>query len=323
MRPAYIASFENGTLKKASQQAGQMLLSCNICPRNCGIDRTTGKTGFCRTALKAKVYNHMSHHGEEPPVSGTRGSGTIFFSNCNMACVYCQNYDFSQSGQGREVTTEELASFMLELQAAGCHNINLVTPTHVMPQILASLLVAIPQGLDIPLVYNSGGYEKASVVGLLDGIVDIYLADMRYGDNNMAKEYSSAPDYVENNQASLKEMYRQTGLPQFDQEGVITRGLIIRHLVLPNDVSGTGKIMEFISRELSPESYISLMSQYLPYHKAKAFPQIARRLKDKEYLKAQEIMDSFGLHNGWIQESYGEERFAGVNIKPSLLKDDQ
>ncbi|MFA5275337.1 MAG: radical SAM protein [Candidatus Omnitrophota bacterium] len=319
--PSYLETFNSGKLQQITGEAFKMLESCSICPRKCKVNRKEGKVGFCKTALKAKVCSSLSHHGEEPPVSGNNGSGTIFFSHCNMACAYCQNYEFSQLGQGREVSDEELADLMLQLQKEGCHNINFVTPTHVMPQILKSLLIAIPQGLHIPLVYNTGGYELPEIIKLLDGIVDIYLVDMRYGDNSMAIQYSSAPRYPEYNQASLKEMHRQTGVAVIDKKGIIKRGVIIRHLVLPNGISGTRSIMKFISEELSPETYISLMSQYLPYYKAREFPDISRRLKEKEYTQAQDIMHNFGLHNGWIQESYGEERFAGVNIKPSLLRD--
>lgn len=238
-----------------------------------------------------------------------------------MNCTYCQNYEFSQLGQGREVEFEELAQFMLDLQASGCHNINFVTPTHIMPQILKSLEIAIDNGLHIPLVYNTGGYELPEMIRLLDGIMDVYLPDMRYASNEMALKYSNAPDYPEYNRPAVKEMHRQVGIAKFDKEGIINSGLIIRHLVLPNNISGTGEIMKFISEEISPEAYISLMSQYLPYHRAKEFPDIARRLKESEYKQAQEIMHKCGLHNGWVQESYGLERFAGVNIKPSLKKD--
>jgi len=308
-------------LRKISQEAHKLLESCAICPRKCKVNRIKGKQGYCKTGLKPKICSFISHQGEEPPISGTRGSGTIFFSNCNMSCAYCQNYEFSQLGQGREVELEELAQFMLDLQDSGCHNINFVTPTHVMPQILKSLEIAAEKGLKIPLVYNTGGYELPEMIKLLDGIIDIYLPDMRYAGSKMAEKYSLAPDYPGYNQAAVKEMHRQVGVAKFDKEGIITGGVIIRHLVLPNHISGTREIMEFISKELSMETYISLMSQYLPYHKAKEFPNISRRLKESEYLEAQDMMHESGLHNGWIQESYGLERFAGVNIKPSLKKD--
>jgi len=263
----------------------------------------------------------MAHQGEEPAISGSRGSGTIFFANCNMGCVYCQNYEFSQTGQGREVGFEELAGFMLELQKMGCHNINLVTPTHILPQILKSLKIAISSGLNIPLVYNTGGYESAEIIRLLEGIVDIYLPDMRYADEEQAVKFSGAPGYPENNQESVKEMFRQAGTVKLDESGIIERGLIIRHLVLPNKVSGTEKIMRFISEKLSGDTYVSLMSQYLPYHRAAEFKEISRRLTLSEYEEAQDMLEKYGLHNGWVQESFGSERFAGVNIK-SILKNE-
>jgi putative pyruvate formate lyase activating enzyme len=308
-------------LKKIGEQAFQLLESCTICPRKCKVNRIKGKHGYCKTGLKPKVCSFIAHQGEEPPISGTRGSGTIFFSNCNMSCTYCQNYEFSQQGQGREVEFDELAQFMLDLQNSGCHNINFVTPTHIMPQILKSLEIALGKGLKIPLVYNTGGYELPEIIKLLDGIIEIYLPDMRYSSPEMSEIYSHAPDYPEYNRAAVKEMHRQAGVAKFDKEGIITSGIIIRHLVLPNGISGTKEIMRFISKELSTETYISLMSQYLPYYKAKELPDISRRLKESEYIEAQDIMHGYGLHNGWIQESYGLERFAGVNIKPSLKKD--
>lgn len=297
-----------------------MLESCSLCPRRCKVNRLKNQTGFCKTGLLPKVCTFQPHHGEEPAISGTLGSGTIFFSHCNMSCVYCQNYEFSQLGQGREVEFSELAQFMLELQKMGCHNINLVTPTHVLPQILKALSITVNQGLKIPIVYNTSGYELAEIIKLLDGIVDIYLADMRYADNEMAVKYSCAPDYPKYNQEAVKEMQAQVGIAQMDNAGIIKRGLIIRHLVLPNNISGTEKIMRFIAQEISTDTYISLMSQYLPYYKASQFKEISRRLTKEEYEEAKKIMEKYGLTNGWVQESYGQERFAGVNIKPALKK---
>ncbi len=322
MHPSYIESYNNGSLEKIVEKTFKMLESCSICPRKCNVNRLKDEKGFCKTGLKPKVYSFIPHQGEEPPISGTRGSGTIFFSYCNMACVYCQNYEFSQLGQGREVDFEELAHFMLELQNMGCHNINLVTPTHVMPQILKALEIAISKGLTIPIVYNTGGYELPPIIRLLEAIVDIYLADMRYADGDMAIKYSSAPEYPRYNQESVKEMHRQAGIAQMDDCGNIKRGLVIRHLVLPNNISGTDKIMKFIRDELSQDTYISLMSQYVPYHRASEFQEISRRLKYREYEDAKQIMQKYGLYNGWIQESYGSERFAGIHIKPALKKDD-
>lgn len=321
MKPLYLETYEKGKFKDIREKAFNMLGSCCVCPRKCKVNRLKDEKGYCKTGLKPVVCSFMPHHGEEPPISGSRGSGTVFFSNCNMACVYCQNYEFSQLGQGREVEFQELAQFMLDLEEMGCHNINLVTPTHVMPQILKALEIAIPKGLTIPLVYNTGGYELPEIIKLLEGIIDIYLPDMRYADEEMAVQYSSAPGYPEYNQASVKEMHRQVGIAKISDEGIIERGVIIRHLVLPNNVSGSEKIMKFLTEHVSQDTYISLMSQYLPYYKASQFKGISRRLEDKEYEEAKRAMETRGLHNGWIQESYGLERFAGVHIKPALKQD--
>ena len=321
IRPAYLKSYQDGRLDDAIAQSYKLLNPCSLCPRKCAVNRLNNQKGFCKTGLEPVVYSFMSHHGEEPPISGVSGSGTIFFSNCNMACVYCQNYEFSQEGRGKEVSPQILAGYMIELEKMNCHNINLVTPTHIVPQILQALKIAVKEGLNIPLVYNTGGYESIEVIKLLDGIVDIYLVDMRYSDNESALKYSSAKDYPKYNMEAIKEMRSQAESDIIDKEGIIRRGLIIRHLVLPNNASGTDKVMRFISEELSKDTLISLMSQYLPYHKAGEFKEISRRLTHKEYDDAKKIMEKYGLHGGWIQESFGLERFAGVNIK-SVLKND-
>ncbi|MBI4982497.1 MAG: radical SAM protein [Candidatus Omnitrophica bacterium] len=296
----------------------QLLESCCICPRKCRVNRLKNNTGFCRTGLKPKVYSFMSHNGEEPPISGTNGSGTIFFSECNMACAYCQNYKFSQKGEGREVDFSELAQFMLELQSLDCHNINLVTPTHVVPQILVALNIAVSKGLKIPLIYNSSGYELPQTIKMLEGIIDVYLVDMRYADKKASLKYSDAPDYPKYNQESVIEMQRQVGVAEFDNNDIIKKGLIIRHLVLPNNISGTRKIMKFIAEKISTETYISLMSQYAPYYKAQQISEISRRITSEEYEEAKKIMDEFGLYNGWTQDSHGLEHLAGVHIKSNL-----
>ncbi len=319
--PVYLESFRNGNLDKIIDSLYSSLEACATCPRKCKVNRLKDEKGFCKTGLRSRVYSYMPHQGEEPAISGVSGSGTIFFANCNMSCVYCQNYEFSQLGRGKEVSSEELAGFMLELQGMGCHNINLVTPTHVLAQILSALKIAVSSGLKIPRVYNTRGYELQETIKLLDGIIDIYLPDMRYSDEESSVKFSNAPGYPRYNQESVKEMHRQAGLARMDDSGIIERGLIIRHLVLPNNLAGTEKIMKFISEEISPDTYISLMSQYLPYHKAGEFKEISRRLKLREYEEAKEIMEKYALGNGWIQESFGLERFAGVNIK-SVLKND-
>lgn len=302
-------------LLERRDKAVKLLEKCSICPRRCGVNRLKGQKGFCRVGRLPIVYSHSPHFGEEPPISGTAGSGTIFFSYCNLKCVYCQNYKFSQLQEGKEVVIEVLAKYMLELQASGCHNINLVTPTHFMPQILEALVVATGSGLKIPLVYNTSGYELPNIIKLLDGIVDIYLVDMRYSDEKNAEKYSSAPRYPQYNQASVIEMHRQVGIAKFDKKGIIESGVIIRHLVLPNDIAGTEDIMRFISQKLSKDAYISLMSQYTPYYQAQEYPEISRRISCEEYEEAKKAMEKYGLYNGWVQEDCGLERLAGVHMK--------
>jgi putative pyruvate formate lyase activating enzyme len=311
--PSYLA-LSRVDFKDRVKKAFGLLNPCFLCPRKCGINRLEDKKGFCKTGLQPRMYSYMPHFGEEPCISGRNGSGTIFFSNCNMNCLYCQNYEFSQLGKGREVGFEELADIMLKLQKEGCHNINLVTPTHIMPQILKALELAIAKGLRIPLVYNTSAYELPESLRLLEGIIDIYLADIRYGDNEAALMYSNAIDYVTYSHQSLKEMYRQVSNTQFDKEGLMLKGLIIRHLVLPSDIARTEKVMHFISEQLSPVVYISLMSQYSPYYEARQIKSICRHITTAEYKQA---MRRCGLDKGWIQQFCGLERFAGTNIKPS------
>ncbi|MFC1658312.1 radical SAM protein [Candidatus Omnitrophota bacterium] len=316
MYPSYLKLHKNGQLEKRIEQAYGLLESCCLCPRRCKVNRLKNQKGFCHTGLLARVYSYMPHFGEEPCISGSCGSGTIFFSGCNMACVYCQNYEFSQLGAGREVEIFELSKFMLELQGRGCHNINLVTPTHIMPQILKALSLAVPKGLEIPLVYNTSGYELPETIKLLEGIVDIFLADMRYAKDEMSQRYSDAPGYSGYSQSAIKQMHRQSGEAKFDRQGLIKNGLIIRHLVLPAGISQTASIMRFIAHEVSAHTYISLMSQYLPCHKAGEYSKLSRRISQEEYEEAKQAMLENGLDNGWLQESRGLARFAGVNITP-------
>jgi len=316
MYPSYLNLYKNGGLEPAAEKTYKLLESCVICPRKCRINRLKGQKGFCQTGALAQVYSYFSHQGEEPPISGRNGSGTIFFSGCNLACSYCQNYKFSQNQAGEEAGPKRLADFMLELQDKGCHNINLVTPTHVMPQILKALLTAIPQGLKIPLVYNTSGYELPEIVKMLNGIVDIYLTDMRYADKSLSQKYSQGADYPSYNQSAVLEMNRQVGLPEFTQNGIIRKGLIIRHLVLPEGISGSKEILRFIAQEISSRAYISLMSQYSPYHRAAQDKRISRRITPEEYSQAKQLMDKYGLHNGWTQELNGQEGLAGIYIKP-------
>jgi putative pyruvate formate lyase activating enzyme len=251
-------------------------------------------------AALPKVASWSLHHGEEPPISGDRGSGTIFLSGCPMECVFCQNYPISQLCHGTELGIDELASRMIELQDSGAHNINFVTPTHFTPQIVRSLHRAAQRGLSIPLVYNSSGYDDVDTLELLDGIVDLYLPDMKYGDDEPALRYSGAVKYVETNRAAVAEMYRQVGGLELDEDGIARRGLIIRHLVLPGDISSTARVLEFIAG-LSTSVGVSLMSQYFPAHRAVSMPALQRRLTEEEYERALGLLDEYGFTLGWIQ----------------------
>lgn len=289
-------------LNKRIDAAYALLAGCRLCPRECGVNRlANNKLGFCRSGLNPIISSAGPHFGEEPPISGTNGSGTIFFANCNLRCVYCQNYSISQFGNGVERTPEELAGQMLYLQEKGCHNLNLVTPTHFMPQILRALAIALERGFNLPIVYNTSGYDSVEALRLLDGIVDIYMPDMRYSDNAIAQKYSIAPHYTEINRAAVKEMYRQVGPLELDERGIAVRGLLIRHLVLPNGVSSTKDIMRFVSEALSPDVYISLMSQYFPAYRAIEYGEISRRLKHEEYGEAIAAMKGYGLEKGLFQ----------------------
>ena len=283
-------------------EAGERLSACNLCPNDCGVNRLEGEVGFCGAGRDAKVASWNLHHGEEPPISGTRGAGTIFFSHCTMKCAYCQNWPISQKGNGQETDAPGLAAMMLELKRRGAHNINFVTPTHYMPQILAALVLAVKQGFDLPLVYNTSGYETVPVLKLLDGVVDIYLPDIRYACDLEAKKYSKAKMYAAFNRAAVKEMFRQVGLLKTDEDGTAMRGLIIRHLVLPGGVSGTQETMRFIADELSKDVHVSLMDQYFPTYHAARHPEIDRKITADEYQAAIDAYEACGLHEGWIQE---------------------
>lgn len=294
----------------------ELLSSCQLCPRKCGVNRLKGEIGFCGVGKDLKIYNYHLHFGEEPPISGTHGSGTIFFSHCNSRCAYCQNYKFSQVGEGSEVKIQELSEIMLNLQKKGAHNINLVTPTHFTPQIKEAINISKQSGLSIPIVYNTLGYELTEILESLRGLIDIYLPDMRYSDNLNAIKYSSLPDYVKFNREAVKEMYKQVGDLILEDE-VAKKGLIIRLLVLPNNIAGIRDTMKFIAEKVSPNTYISLMSQYYPVYKADGHPEINRQITKREYEEALEAMEEFGLKNGWIQESPSEkdrEHFLGTNF---------
>jgi len=289
-------------LEIRAQAAGRLLSSCRLCPRQCRVNRLKGEKGFCRGGRLPKVASCNSHFGEEPPISGTRGSGTVFFSGCTLRCFFCQNYPISQFREGNEVGIPELARMFLELQARKCHNINLVTPTHFMPQILAALRQARSEGFNLPLVYNTSGYEKPEMLKFLDGVVDIYLPDLKYGDDAAGAEISGAGDYFSAAGPALREMFRQAGLLDVDEKGVARRGMIVRHLVLPDNLSATEKVLEFIAREISVDTTVSLMAQYFPAHRALTYPQLNRRVGRKEYAGMVKLAQRLSLHNLFIQE---------------------
>jgi len=268
MIPAYIETIEKGLLRERIVKARKILKSCSLCPRRCGVDRLSGETGICKTAAKACISSFNPHFGEEAPLVGTRGSGTIFFTHCNLMCVFCQNYDISHQGYGQEAESEQLAAVMLELQRSGCHNINFVTPTHVVPQILEALEIAVEAGLRVPLVYNSGGYDRVSTLRLLDGVVDIYMPDFKFWDEKVAADACDAPDYPQVARRAIIEMHRQVGDLVIDESGVASRGVLIRHLVLPAKLAGTREVMRFIAGSVSPDSYVNIMAQYRPCGRA-------------------------------------------------------
>ena len=285
-------------LKDRATEALSRLACCDICPRCCAVDRLSDQRGFCRTGRRARVASYAPHFGEEDCLVGRAGSGTIFFSGCNLSCLFCQNYDISQEGAGREVSAGNLARMMLALQDCGCHNINFVTPTHVVPQILEALVLAREGGLHLPLVYNSGGYDNVDTLRLLDGIIDIYMPDAKYGQDGLALKYSAAPDYVERMKEALKEMHRQVGDLVIDDEGVARRGLLVRHLVLPEEAAGTAEVVRFISQKISKNTYLNVMAQYHPAYNACRFPELCRSISAREYAQAIALAAEAGLTRG-------------------------
>ncbi len=298
-RPSYIALHESGHLKDRIERLMSILKECTLCPRRCKVDRTSGETGTCDAKESVVVSSVFPHFGEEPPLVGRSGSGTIFLTHCNLRCVFCQNYDISHEGRGEEVSTEELSEYMIALKSRGCHNINFVTPTHYVPQIVKSLPGAIEMGLDIPIVYNTGGYDSIEVIRLLDGIVDIYMPDFKFTDSEPSKKYMNAPDYPVVIKEVLREMHRQVGDLVIDSKGVAHRGLLIRHLVMPNGLSGTKEAVSFIAEELSRDSYINIMEQYHPEYKAHKYPELKRRITTEEYMEAVRLAKDAGLTRGF------------------------
>jgi putative pyruvate formate lyase activating enzyme len=301
--PSYLRLHASGELKRRVEAARERLRACDLCPRACGVDRLAGQVGYCRAGELARVASHNVHPWEEPPISGTRGSGTIFFSHCTARCTFCQNYPISQMTTGRDAAAERLAEMMLTLQRRGCHNINCVTPTHYVPPILVALEIAAGLGLRIPLLYNTSGYDQVSTLRLLEGVVDIYLPDAKYADEAVATRLSDFRGYVRHNRAALLEMARQVGARlEIDADGIATRGMIVRHLVLPEGLSQTPQVLAWLAEHLGREVYISLMAQYFPTHRAVDDPQLCRRLTWDEYEQALDAWDALGLENGWRQE---------------------
>jgi putative pyruvate formate lyase activating enzyme len=280
----------------------QLMERCSLCPRKCGINRIKGEMGACKTGKNFKVASINLHFGEEPPISGTKGSGTIFFTNCNLSCVFCQNYPISQLGNGNLITTEQLADKMIDLQNKGANNINLVTPTHVYPMVAETIFIAKQKGLTIPILSNCGGYESKEVLELMEPFIDIYMPDMKYSSNTMAKQYSKIDNYVENNRIAIKEMYRQKGILKFDNNDLATKGILIRHLVLPNNIAGSKKTFEFVANEISQDTYMSIMAQYHTANISHTIEELNRKVTKEEYDKVLKDFDNAGLYNGWLQE---------------------
>ena len=297
-RPAYEVLEQKGRLARRVEKAYATFEECRLCPRQCGVDRKAGERGFCQAPLNPVIFSAHPHFGEEISLVGTHGSGTIFFSNCNLRCIFCQNWPIAHEGRGKEIRDEGLADMMLYLQKIGCHNVNLVTPTHVMPNILKATRIALKKGLRIPLVYNTSGYERFEMLQLLDGVVDIYLPDMKYMDGKQAGKYSAgASDYPEVTKKAIIEMHRQVGTHLVDSRGIARRGVMIRHLVMPNHVAGTKKFVKWAVECLPESTYVNIMPQYRVDYRAYDYPEIARGITVEEFLEAMEWAEEYGLTN--------------------------
>jgi putative pyruvate formate lyase activating enzyme len=295
---SYLELYKKNKLKKIRDTLWERLKSCDICPRNCKVNRIKGEVGFCKTRTKAIVSSYFLHFGEEPPIVGKGGSGTIFFSYCNLGCLYCQNYTISHLGEGREVEAEELAKMMLILQEEGAENINFVTPTHVISPIIDALCIAVEEGLNLPLVYNCGGYESVETLKTIEKVFDIYMPDIKYADNKVANKFSFAPDYWEIVKEATKEMYRQVK-DLVIENGVTKRGLLVRHLVLPNRLADSFRILDFIKNEISSHTYVNIMEQYYPCYRAYEFKELSRRITLDEYQEVVEYAKKLGLYRGF------------------------
>ncbi|MFZ5448981.1 MAG: radical SAM protein [Thermodesulfobacteriota bacterium] len=293
--PVYLGTHRRGVLTGKIAAAYDILSQCNLCPRNCLVDRHHGERGLCRTGDLPVVSSYSAHFGEEDPLVGQHGSGTIFFTHCNLYCIFCQNYEISHGGEGEEVSIPDLAAMMILLQKRGCHNINFVTPSHQVYQILEALVPAINAGLNVPLVYNTGGYDAVETLRLLDGVIDIYMPDFKFWDPKVAQDMCQAEDYPEIARQAVKEMHRQVGDLVMDENGVARRGLLVRHLVLPDGSAGTREIMEFLAREVSPNTYVNVMGQYRPCGRAYEHPSLRKFLTGLDYEQAQQMAREAGL----------------------------
>jgi putative pyruvate formate lyase activating enzyme len=294
-QPAYLTALKDGSLAARVSEAREMLRECSVCPRQCMVDRLAGETGFCGLGEQAVVSSANPHFGEEAPLVGRGGSGTIFFTSCNLKCVFCQNFEISHLMEGQEFDAPALGRLILNLQEMGCHNINFVTPSHVVPQILDAVHSAALHGLRIPLVYNTGAYDSLETLKLLDGIVDIYMPDLKFMDSRVSKEHMGAEDYPEVACAAIKEMHRQVGDLQIDEDGIAFRGLLVRHLVMPDGLAGTGEAMTFLANEISPNTYVNIMNQYRPCGRAFEKPSINRSTTRGEYALAVETAQKAGI----------------------------
>jgi len=297
--PSYLRLHKNGELGERVERLYRILESCELCPRKCRANRLEGKKGYCRSGKELVVSSFGPHFGEEPELVGPSGSGTIFLANCNLLCVYCQNYEISHLGYGEETSIDEAAEMMLNLQKRECLNINLVTPTHFAPQLVKAVEAAAGRGMKLPLVWNCGGYENVDVIRLLDGVVDIYMPDIKYSENEPAEKYSKAPEYFDRCKEAIKEMHRQVGDLKVDKEGNAYKGLLIRHLVLPNNLAGSERVLEFVAEELSKDSYVNIMDQYRPCGKAYEYRELSRRPTPTEYLRTVKFARNLGLHRGF------------------------
>jgi putative pyruvate formate lyase activating enzyme len=297
-QPAYLQLYESGELSKRMEKLYNILESCELCPRKCQANRLEGEKGYCRAGTELRVSSYGPHFGEETELVGLHGSGTIFLTNCNLLCVYCQNYEISHLGEGEVRAEEEVADYMLRLQTMGCHNINFVTPTHFTPQLVKATAMAAGKGLRLPIVWNCSGYENVETIELLDGIVDIYMPDIKYSDNEASERYSHAADYFERCQEAVQEMHRQVGDLRLDARGIACRGLLIRHLVLPNSLAGSGEVLKFVA-SLSKDIYINLMAQYRPCGEAYQYKELNRRPTSTEYSNVVAVAKKLGLHRGF------------------------